>query len=235
VTTSLAQTLGGGKPESWALDFLLRAQLPPSEPNLQVVYSWEFAESAGGGGMWNPLNTTEQWPNTTDFNSVGVKNYATREDGLNATAKVIHEHYYTQVIASFERASSALATKFFIEASPWGTRHIVLLPLPTLPNVGDDTMQLVASPHKPSIPGRSPAAIWDPAHPNIIRLTNGASIAGDRAGVGERIWEPPIPPGCTGIGLAPTVHTGGLRKGEPDGKGVFLQDDHGDTYGGQWS
>ena len=235
MTTSLAQTLGGGKPEAWALDFLLRAQLPSTEPNLQVVYSWEFAESGAGGGMWNPLNTTEPWPGATDFNPVGVKNYPSRADGLAATADVIHQHYYTAIVASFVRGTSALATKLLIEASPWGTRHIVLLDPPPVPTVGVDTMQLVASPHRPSVRGRTPAAVWDPAHPNVVTLTNGASIAADREVGFERVWEPPLPAGATGIGIGATIHTGGLSKGQPDGRGIFFQDDHGDTYVGEWS
>ena len=94
---------------------------------------------------------------------------------------------------------------------------------------------LVASPHKPTLPGRSPAAVWDPAHPNQVTLTNGASIAGDRPSGDVRLWEPPIPPGCSGIGIAATVHSGRLSSGIPDGDGIFLQDNHGDTYRGVWS
>lgn len=238
MTSSLSQSLGGGSPVIWAEDFCRIAAFPLTEPNLQVVYSWEYAESGGGGGLWNPLNTTEPWPGATDDNSVGVKNYASRADGLGATATVIHQHYYTAVVASFLNGSSALATKWLIEASPWGTRHIDLLPLPLPPNAplpGVDTMQLIASPHKATVPGRSPAAIWDPSRPNVVRLTNGASIAGDQPEFLERVWEPPLPPGTVGVGIAATVHRGGFSNGQPDGKGVFLQDSAGDTYIGTWS
>jgi hypothetical protein len=222
----------------WAEDFLRIGAFPLTEPNLQVVYSWEYAESGAGGGDWNPLNTTQPWGNSTNFNSVGVKNYATRDDGLGANAMVIHNGLYPRVVASLLNGSSALATKWAIESSPWGTAFINLLPLPLPPDQplpGVDTMQLVASPHKPSVPGRSPAAVWDPASPNIVRLTNGASIAGDQATFLERHWIPPLPPGTVGVGIAATVHMSGFSKGQPDGRGIFIQDDHGDTYVGLWS
>ena len=82
---------------------------------------------------------------------------------------------------------------------------------------------------------RTPGAKWDPAHPNQVTLTNGASIAGDQPSGGVRVWEPPLPVGATGIGIAATVHSGGLSKGEPDGKGIFLQGTGGVTYIGLWS
>lgn len=238
MTSSLAESLAGGSPLAWAEDLLAGLQCVPTFNNLQAIYSWEFAESGGGGGMWNPLNTTEPWPGSTTINADGVRNYASRADGLAATVAVLGLNFYGQIIGSLERGTSALATKFFIEASPWGTQHITLLPLPAVPPappVGEDTMQIVASPHRPSLPGRTPAAIWDPTNPNVVILTNGASIAGDEAFGDVRVWTPPLPPGATGVGIGATVHTSGLSKGQPDGNGIFLQDSLHDTYIGEWS
>jgi hypothetical protein len=126
VTSSLAESLGGGSPIVWAADWLVVAGFPTTVANNLVVESWEYAESGGGGGMWNPLNTTQQWPGAVSVNSAGVKNYQTRVDGLAANAHVIHNGLYGPVVAAFQRGDDAAATVQAIVTSPWGTRHIDL-------------------------------------------------------------------------------------------------------------
>jgi hypothetical protein len=135
VTSSLAQSLGGGSPSAWASDWCVVAGFPRTGPNLQVVVAWEYAESGGGGGMWNPLNTTQPWPGATDVNSAHVKNYASRVDGLAANAHVIHNGLYGPIVAAFGRGDDAAATVRAIVTSPWGTRRIDLggVPVPPLP------------------------------------------------------------------------------------------------------
>lgn len=234
MTRSLSETLAGGSPVTWAVDFLNAARFPVTANNVQVVYSWEYAESSGGGGMWNPLNTTQGgYPGETDFNSVGVKNYARRADGVAANAKVIHNGYYRDAVRAFELSASPQLTVNAITRSPWGTRHIALRAVPGAPPAPEvHDMQIVAGPHKPTIPGRTPAARWDAGHPNRVLLTNGQGIRFDQSiGNDRREWKPPVPAGCTGIGIAPTVDS----KGRPDGRGIVLQDDHDDTYVGLWS
>lgn len=134
MTRSLEESLAGTSPTDWANDFLHRAGFPLTPSNVQVVYSWEYAESGGGGGMWNPLNTTQGgYAGESDFNSVGVKNYAVREDGIAANAKVIHNGYYPMVVGLFQLGNNAQAVVNAITASPWGTRHIQLLDVPGEP------------------------------------------------------------------------------------------------------
>jgi hypothetical protein len=131
MTNSLAQSLAYTSPVDWAHDWLARANFPDTADNLRVVYSWEYAESGGGGGMWNPLNTTQGgYPGESDLNSVGVKNYTTREDGLNANAKVIHNGYYPIVVGLFGLGNNAAAIAHAIEVSPWGTHHLPLVDVP---------------------------------------------------------------------------------------------------------
>lgn len=234
MTRSLTESLGGGTPQAWAVDWLHAAGFPQTASNITVVYSWEYAESSGGGGMWNPLNTTQGgYPGESDFNSVGVKNYAARVHGLEANAKVIHNGFYPAAVQAFQRGDDAPTTIRAITSSPWGTRRIVLRVPPDGPlPVERHEMQLIAGPHKPTVPGRTPAAVWDVTHPNQVTLTNGQSIREDQpAGGDRRVWRPPVPAGCSGIGITPTVD----RKGRPDGKGIVFQDDHDDTYVGLWS
>lgn len=234
MTRSLNETLHGESPESWAVAFLELAGFPVTSENLRAVVSWEYAESSGGGGDHNPLNTTQGgYPGETDFNSVGVKNYVHRSDGLNANAKVIHNGYYTAAVALFRAGNNARATCDAITRSPWGTGYITLRGAPPVPvpTTGVE-MALVASPHKPTITGRTAAAVWNPAHPNEVILTNGASIAQDQPhGQGVRRWAPPLSPGRHGIGITAEVGP----DGKPNGKGIVLQDDAGGTFNGRWS
>ena len=153
MTISLNDTLAGTSPVDWAHDFLQRAGFPLTPANVQVVYSWEFAESGGGGGMWNPLNTTQGgYAGESDFNSVGVKNYATREDGLNANAKVIHNGYYPMVVGLLSLGNNAQAVVNAITASPWGTRHIELLDVPGGPVTPPPAPEKVHPQFRPALP-----------------------------------------------------------------------------------
>lgn len=220
VTRSLAESLAGGSPVDWARDFLTRAGFPITGANLQTVVSWELAESGAGGGMWNPLNTTQGgYAGESDFNSVGVKNYASRDDGLAANARVIHNGFYPAVVARFMFGQDARGTADAITASPWGTGHIVLVdppPAPPAPAPKPEVLEMhvIALPQKGTPAGRDALAVWDPEHPNRIVLENGARLVGDEpSGIpGVRFWTPKnaagageIPPGVHGIGIAP-VH-----------------------------
>lgn len=223
MTRSLSQSLGGGSPDQWALDFLAAAGIAPTPSNVQAVVSWEYAESAGGGGMWNPLNTTQGgYAGETDFNSVGVKNYVHREDGITANARVIHNGYYPHVLEAFARGDNARATADAITASPWGTGYIPLRgtvqqPVPPSHAPEVEEMQVIALPGNGTPAGRIRVAVWDPAHPNRIALENGARLRGDDPTpiAHVRTWTPKklsgasaIPAGVHGIGIAAMYHGG---------------------------
>lgn len=93
-------------------------------------------------------------------------------------------------------------------------------------------MHLIASPHKPTIPTRVAAAVWSPREPNVVLLTNGASIAHDvPVSKHRRTWRPPISPGAHGVGITPTID----KHGRPDGRGIVLQDSTDATFVGLWS
>lgn len=158
MTRSLTESLGGGLPAEWAADFLVAAHFPVTAENVRAVVSWEIAESGGGGGMWNPLNTTQGgFSGSTNANSVGVKNYKDRADGLAANAKVIHNGFYPDVVAAFTRGTSARVIVNAIVVSPWGTRHINLVDhvdVPTDPHAplaDEDEMPSFPAPGKPPL------------------------------------------------------------------------------------
>jgi hypothetical protein len=74
----------------------------------------------GSNASNNPLDTTQDWPGATDFNSAGVKNYLTTDDGLAATkATLVNGHYNGAVAAGV--VGDAVSYVAAMAASPWGT------------------------------------------------------------------------------------------------------------------
>jgi hypothetical protein len=211
VTHSLAESLGGGSPLSWAHDWLVVAGFPTSSPNLRVVVAWEYAESGGGGGMWNPLNTTQPWPNSTNANSVGVKNYASRADGLGANAHVIHNGLYGPVVAAFDRGTDAAATVAAIVTSPWGTRRIDLgtAPPDPLPPAPPPPMKRRVM---PCIESNGHGGYWVVHKDGAVFAFGGANYYGGANGH--------LPPGHEIVDVASAA----------DGRGYWLLSNKGNVY-----
>jgi hypothetical protein len=112
----------GVDPAQWAQDFLTQLGAPITSSNLQAVTAWEQAESGGGGGHFNPLNTTQGgFAGETSYNSIGVKNYASYQDGINANVKVITNGLYSNILAALQQGTSAQAVAQAVANSPWGT------------------------------------------------------------------------------------------------------------------
>ncbi len=70
--------------ESWAQLFLSSVGAPTCDENVLLVVAWETQESTQA--LFNPLATTHAMEGATDFNDVGVKNYVSLEQGLEASA-----------------------------------------------------------------------------------------------------------------------------------------------------
>lgn len=111
--------------EDFARSLLKWMALPVSERNLIALIAWQAAE--GGPTMpqakWNPLNTTQPWTGSTQFNSVGVRNYATENDGLGATARTFKTtgQGYEKILRRLSRSARPRRTLAAVEASGWGT------------------------------------------------------------------------------------------------------------------
>src|SRR3954452_10425818 len=71
----------------WAEACLQVMGAPRCHANLVVTISWQAQE--GTQAAWNPLATTHRMDGSTDFNSVGVQNYRTLAQGLQATKETI--------------------------------------------------------------------------------------------------------------------------------------------------
>jgi peptidoglycan DL-endopeptidase CwlO len=108
---------------TWAQALLVAMRLPVTADNVAAITAWEMAE----GGHWyntayyNPLNTTQDMPGATVFNSVGVKAYTSWKQGLQATVKTLKNGYYGGILAALKRGNDSAAVAQAVGASPWGT------------------------------------------------------------------------------------------------------------------
>ena len=109
----------------WARDFLTALGKPITAENVKAVTAWEQAE--GTKASFNPLATTQGgFAGETQFNSVGVKNYANYQDGIAANVHALTNGRYTNILAALSAGNSAVAVAQAIKNSPWGTGGLVL-------------------------------------------------------------------------------------------------------------
>lgn len=105
----------------WAALLLDRLDAPRCANNLIVVVAWAAQEGTDAG--WNPLATTLDYPNATSFNSAGVKNYPSLEDGLTATVLTLQHgldaHGYGAIVDDLRACADPLVTAAAIQASDW--------------------------------------------------------------------------------------------------------------------
>lgn len=118
----------------FARAFLKEIEAPITKHNMRALISWMQAE--GSAARFNPLATTQDWPNSTSFNSVGVRNYRTLADGVEATAKTLdygadHDKYgYRPIRKRLRNNAWAYWTLRAVETSLWGTGGLALRCLP---------------------------------------------------------------------------------------------------------
>jgi len=113
--------------ETFAEAILDALGYPQTKLAVTDIMSWEAAEGGAwnGGARYNPLNTTEPMSGASNFNSVGVKNYSSWEDGIQATVKTLNNGHYTDIL----NALSIGGTQDFgvtVGDSHWGTESFVV-------------------------------------------------------------------------------------------------------------
>lgn len=98
-----------------------RRGIPKTWRNRVVFMAW--AQSEGGDAYWNMLNTTLRQPGSTNYNSVGVQNYISAEQGLYATAKTFDTpgQGYSAFEDAMKRGERAEVICGLIGESSWGT------------------------------------------------------------------------------------------------------------------
>ncbi len=109
----------------WARDFLTKLNMPITSENVRAITAWEQAE--GTAAHFNPLATTQSgYAGETQFNRVGVKNYAAYQDGIDANVRAITNGRYTNILSALQAGNSAVSVAQAIANSPWGTHDGVL-------------------------------------------------------------------------------------------------------------
>ncbi|HUI47735.1 MAG TPA: hypothetical protein VL119_03490 [Acidimicrobiia bacterium] len=124
-TSSGTLNRAGVDPVGWARDFLTKLQMPITSENVRAITAWEQAE--GTKASFNPLATTQSgFAGESQFNSVGVKNYASYQDGIDANVDALTNGRYTNILDALRAGNSAVAVAQAIANSPWGTHDGVL-------------------------------------------------------------------------------------------------------------
>jgi hypothetical protein len=115
----------GNATGNWAQDILAGIGAPITPENVRAIEAWMRAEGMGPENN-NPLATTQQMDGEVGtINSVGVRHYASYEQGLAATIRTILNGNYGNIIAALRAGDNALAVADAIAASPWGTGGLV--------------------------------------------------------------------------------------------------------------
>ncbi len=123
-TSSGTTNRAGVDPVKWARDFLTKIGMPITSENVRAISAWEQAE--GTAAQFNPLATCQGgYSGETNFNSVGVKNYMSYQDGIDANASGIQNGRYGNILSALKAGNSAMAVAQAIANSPWGTGTLV--------------------------------------------------------------------------------------------------------------
>lgn len=125
----------------WASLFLAMFDAPTCRNNVVVVVAWQVAESTQAA--WNPLATTHRMENSTSFNSVGVQDFVSLAQGLQATKETIVNGWdvyrYGAIVRSLQGCADPMTTALAINASSWcpgcvGGQYVLNI----VPRVDDD-------------------------------------------------------------------------------------------------
>lgn len=117
----------------WARAFLAAlGNGNPDAKTVNFVAAWTLGENTRA--KFNPLATTQPMPDATDFNWVGVKDYTTHEQGIEATVKTLQNGYYPHVLHGLQTNDPEEAVSA-VELGIWGTG----LGFTTLWRTGDHT------------------------------------------------------------------------------------------------
>jgi hypothetical protein len=167
--------------ETWAKSLLTALGYPVTKLAVQDIMSWQDKENTTAA--FNPLATTEPMPGATIFNSAGVRNYTSAEQGLQATVKTLNNGYYPDIL----NALSIGGTGDFglaVGDSPWGSGYFTVTGQPTKGLTSPTDSGLA-----PSLTNTTPPTLSD--YPGLFINSDGvyqikysASIGADIANMG---------------------------------------------------
>lgn len=107
--------------EQWAESFLGYAGFSVSREKVTALVAQASKENSGS--IWNPLATTEPAPGATVYNSAGVKNYPSEEEGWGATLATFRNGHYPTLLGQLEDPSGGSAVTYATspDLNTWGT------------------------------------------------------------------------------------------------------------------
>src|SRR5215831_18398395 len=103
----------------WAQGVLRGIGAPATPGNLKFLNAWQQAE--GGGASFNPLNTTQPAGGAGSYNSVGVRNYRSPQQGVQATVRTLLNGHYDEIVSGMRSGAHPAQLAAAVGASPWGT------------------------------------------------------------------------------------------------------------------
>jgi len=95
---------------------------------IRLLTAWQQAE--GGNAQWNPLNTTEPYKGSTNFNGTGVQNYTKPTYGVIATAATLLNGNYNGILGALQGGTltaEEIVNKNAAEFRVWGTNPDLIL------------------------------------------------------------------------------------------------------------
>ena len=83
-----------------------------------------WRQHEGAKATYNPFNTTQKAAGATNYNSVGVKNFTNRAQGLKATLDTLNNGRYGAIITAIKNIQNDNDINAAMQAvndSPWGS------------------------------------------------------------------------------------------------------------------
>lgn len=105
---------------SWAGLFLRAVGAPGCQANLITLVAWQYSEFTQAA--WNPLADTLAMSGSTTFNSVGVQNYVSLDQGVQATRFTLVNgpaFGYGAILSDLAGCADPMSTAGAINASMW--------------------------------------------------------------------------------------------------------------------
>ena len=100
---------------------------PHTDENFKFLYAWRKAE--GGKARNNPFNTTQSMKNDSNisnYNSAGVKNYSSKNIGIDATVKTLTNGRYSCIVKGLKNDVGAEEiASCSRDLKTWGTGDLV--------------------------------------------------------------------------------------------------------------
>lgn len=236
--------------EDWLGAFLFRLKYPVNWNTKIALLTWirsEWGSAEPIPATFNPLNCVMPRNGSTRYNSVGVQNYRSWEDGVEATALTLLESgkHYEAIRTCFAAGVPDLdAFLAAVNASDWGSHPTANFltyveehldsELARVVGVGpiEETFMILC-PKPPLANGRQAFAVLDIPGRRVL-LYNGASLSTpklpDHVEGDHRVW--PVPSDFPLLGMDRTRNATTL---EYDKRGVVIAAADGGSFEAHWT